>query len=115
MKTAPTNRPSFSLISSLSPLNVTDFTKASEIILTPSRKKNKGRPIMNSKNDQKKMKICQVRNNTVTKKNGHQPFLTFSVVQLLRYSGRTFPMLPFSGNICITSRPDSLAEVNRER
>lgn len=64
------------------------------------------------------MKICQVRNTTVTKKKkkkSHQPFLTFSVVQLLRYSGRTFPMLPFSGNICMTSRPDSLAKVNRER
>lgn len=35
--------------------------------------------------------------------------MTFSVVQLLRYSGSTFPMFPFSGNICITSRPDSVA------
>lgn len=38
------------------------------------------------------------------------PFLTFSVVQLLRYSGSTLPMLPFSGNIWITSNPDSVAE-----
>lgn len=33
------------------------------------------------------------------------PLLTFSVVQLLRYSGRILPMLPFSGNSWITSRP----------
>lgn len=39
----------------------------------------------------------------------HSPLLTFSVVQLLRYSGKTFPMLPFSGYICTTSSPDSLA------
>lgn len=40
------------------------------------------------------------------------PLLTFSVVQLLRYSGRTLPMLPFSGNSWITSRP--LVRAGRE-
>lgn len=38
------------------------------------------------------------------------PFRTFSVVQLLKYSGSTFPMLPFSGNIWITSTPRSVAK-----
>lgn len=40
---------------------------------------------------------------------GPLPLFTFSVVQLLRYSGSTLPMLPFSGNIWMTSKPDSLA------
>lgn len=43
------------------------------------------------------------------------PLLTLSVVQLLRYSGSTFPMLPFSGYICTTSSPDSLALVRSRR
>lgn len=38
------------------------------------------------------------------------PLLTFSVVQLLRYSGKTLPILPFSGNSWITSRPLVRAE-----
>lgn len=37
------------------------------------------------------------------------PRLTFSMVQLLRYSGRIFPMFPFSGKSWITSVPKARA------
>lgn len=70
------------------------------------KQKNKETQVISTRNDQQKA-IKTWRNN--------RPFLTFSVVQLLRYSGRTFPMLPFSGNIWITSSPESAAEVNKER
>lgn len=37
------------------------------------------------------------------------PRRTFSMVQLLRYSGRTFPIFPFSGKSWITSVPEARA------
>lgn len=51
-KLGPTNRPSFSWISNLSSLLVTDFTKASEMTLTPSRKP-KGEYLIKQIGDQK--------------------------------------------------------------
>ena len=39
------------------------------------------------------------------------PDCTLSVVHLLRYSGKTRPMLPGSGKICVTCIPDSLPEI----
>lgn len=42
------------------------------------------------------------------------PRLTFSMVQLLRYSGRIFPIFPFSGKSWITSVPKARARKKRQ-